>query len=270
MIYSLIGLFWLSLMSMSSIGVAGPLALTQESAPAVEAAPPPTAAETKGEAAGNSPSNAPSPPQASPTPSASTPKAGAPPATKRPKTKVGKRMYAVIQVTQGDKDLGKIKIRLFREYAPKTVENFVGLAQGTLGWIASNTGRPTAGTKIKRRYYDGLLFHRVVPGFVIQGGDPLGTGRGGPGHVVPDEITTQLSHGKAGMVAMANKGPGTNGSQFYITLAPKKDLDGTYTIFGEVVSGMSTVEAIAAVPVDNTEHRPISPVIMKRVDIVDE
>ncbi len=129
---------------------------------------------------------------------------------------------------------GLITCRLDFEKAPLTVTNFVGLAEGT-------KQHNRAGVK---HFYDGLTFHRVVPGFVIQGGDPQGNGMGGPGYKFPDEINPELKHDKPGILAMANSGPNTNGSQFYITLAPEPNLDGKYNVFGSVVNGMDVVRAI--------------------------
>jgi FKBP-type peptidyl-prolyl cis-trans isomerase len=129
---------------------------------------------------------------------------------------------------------GKIVLSLAFEKAPMTVTSFVGLAEGTISANGS-TGK---------RYFDGLTFHRVVPGFVIQGGDPAGNGTGGPGYTFPNEISSELKHDAAGVLAMANAGPDTNGSQFYITLAPVPQLDGSYSVFGRVVRGQEVVEAI--------------------------
>lgn len=191
---------------------------------------------------------------------------GAKAVTAAPIKKARKRvheMYAVIDVTHDNKDLGKIKIQLFFKRAPKTVDNFVGLAEGTKEFTDPKTGK-----KVKRHFYDGLTFHRIVPEFVIQGGDPLGNGRGGPGYKFNDEIRQELVFDRVGMVAMANAGPNTNGSQFFITLKPETFLNGKYSIFGEVVDGMDVVHAIAEVPTDHRTDRPLTPVIMKKVTII--
>ncbi len=135
-------------------------------------------------------------------------------------------LYAVI-----DMGLGPITLELYPESAPLTVASFVGLAEGKF----MGTGKP---------YFDGLLFHRVEPGFVVQGGDPTGTGTGGPGYKFPNEIDPKLNYAEEGMLAMANSGPDTNGSQFFITLAPTQALTGSYTIFGRVIKGMEVVKAI--------------------------
>lgn len=140
-------------------------------------------------------------------------------------------LYAEIETAKGD-----IVIELFAERAPATVMNFVGLAEGAL----DNTHAPG------KPYFDGLTFHRVEPGFVVQGGDPSGDGTGGPGYRFPTETHPQLVHDTAGVVAMANSGPDTNGSQFYITMTPTPHLDGGYNVFGEVVDGMDTVTSIEA------------------------
>ena len=135
-------------------------------------------------------------------------------------------LYATIRTARG-----LIVLELFADKAPLAVASFVGLAEGSF----APSGKP---------FFDGVTFHRVEPGFVIQGGDPTGTGRGGPGYQFPNEIDPSLSFGLAGVLGMANAGPDTNGSQFYITLGPAKFLDGSYTVFGRVVSGMQAVQAI--------------------------
>ncbi len=167
----------------------------------------------------------------------------------------GKAMFATIDTTAG-----KIRIKLHGDKTPLTVENFVGLAEGTKEFTDPRTGK-----KEKRPYYDGVIFHRVIPGFVIQGGDPTGTGMGGPGYKFKNEIHPELKHSKPGIVAMANAGPDTNGSQFYITLAPLKDLDGGYTVFGEVVSGQDVVEAIANAP--RSGERPVDPAKINKITV---
>lgn len=139
-----------------------------------------------------------------------------------------------------DTSLGKFKIKLFQDKAPKTVENFVGLAEGTKEYRDMKTGKKT-----KSKYYDGLVFHRVIDGFMIQGGCPLGNGTGGPGFEFADEFHPLLKHDKPGILSMANRGPNTNGSQFFITVAPTPHLDNRHTVFGEVVEGMDVVYAIA-------------------------
>ncbi len=144
-------------------------------------------------------------------------------------------LHATFQTTAGE-----IVVRLLPEKAPKTVENFVGLAEGTREWTDPKTGQ-----KVKRPLYDGTLFHRVIPQFMIQGGDPLGTGTGGPGYRFADEIGPDNKFDRAGLLAMANAGPNTNGSQFFITEVPTTHLNRGHTIFGEVVKGGDLVAKIA-------------------------
>jgi len=151
------------------------------------------------------------------------------------------RPKAVIETTKG-----KIVIELYSDKAPKTVENFVTLA--------------------KKGFYNGIIFHRVIPGFMVQTGDPTGTGRGGPGYNFPDEFGPDLTHKTAGTVSMANAGPNTNGSQFFITLAPTPWLDGKHAIFGTVIEGQNVVDQIAAVERDAND-RPLVNVAMKQVTI---
>src|SRR5438876_11294665 len=131
---------------------------------------------------------------------------------------------------------GSFKVHLFDEEAPSTVANFVGLAEGSKEWTDPRTGR-----KVKQPYYNGTIFHRVIDGFMIQGGDPLGQGTGGPGYMFADEFHPGARHSKAGMLSMANAGPNTNGSQFFITLGPTPHLDNRHSVFGEVVEGLDVV-----------------------------
>jgi peptidyl-prolyl cis-trans isomerase A (cyclophilin A) len=145
-------------------------------------------------------------------------------------------MFATFKTSLGD-----IVVKLFPEKAPKTVENFVGLAEGTKEWKD-----PKSGQMVKKPLYDGTLFHRVIPQFMIQGGDPLGNGTGGPGYKFADEIGPDNKFSKPGLLAMANAGPNTNGSQFFITEVPTPWLDKGHTIFGEVVKGFELVPKIVA------------------------
>ena len=156
---------------------------------------------------------------------------------------------------------GNFTVELFESKAPKTVANFVGLAEGTKEWT-----HPQTRQKEKKPYYDGIIFHRVIEGFMIQGGDPLGQGTGGPGYNFADEFHPSLRHNKAGILSMANAGPGTNGSQFFITLAPTPHLDNRHSVFGEVVSGLDVVKKIGSVPTGR-QDRPIKPVVMNKVTI---
>lgn len=159
---------------------------------------------------------------------------------------------------------GTFKIKLFADKTPKTVENFVGLAEGTKEFTDPKTSK-----KEKKPFYDGLIFHRVIPNFMIQGGCPLGTGTGGPGYRFEDEIVKGLSHDKPGKLSMANAGPGTNGSQFFITVAATPWLDGKHTVFGEVVEGYDIVEKISKVKTGAMD-KPATPIIIKSVKIIRE
>ena len=154
---------------------------------------------------------------------------------------------------------GEFTVKLLPEKAPKTVANFVGLAEGT---IDPATGKPGK----SKPYYDGLTFHRIIDGFMIQGGDPTGTGSGGPGYRFADEIDRTHKFDKAGIMAMANAGPNTNGSQFFITVAPYPQLPLNYTIFGEVVEGLTVVQAIGKVKT-GVNDKPVQPVVMQKVTI---
>ena len=166
--------------------------------------------------------------------------------------------YAVL-----DTEKGVITCRLFEKEAPVTVANFIGLATGTKEWK-----HPRTGEKKKSRFYDGLSFMRVIPGFMIQGGDPLNNCTGGPGYEFEDEFSSGLKFNKPGLLAMANAGPGTNGSQFFITDAGStpSHLNNRHTIFGEVVEGMDVVSAIARVPAEG--GMAVKPVRINKVDIM--
>jgi peptidyl-prolyl cis-trans isomerase A (cyclophilin A) len=157
------------------------------------------------------------------------------PAPKKEK-KMADPMYATFKTSIGD-----IVVKLLPEKAPKTVENFVGLAEGAKEWKD-----PRSGQMVKKPLYDGTVFHRVIPQFMIQGGDPLGNGTGGPGYKFADEIGPDNKFSKPGLLAMANSGPNTNGSQFFITEVPTPWLDRGHTVFGEVVKGFDLVPKIVA------------------------
>ncbi|MEV7178334.1 peptidylprolyl isomerase [Kitasatospora sp. NPDC093679] len=160
-------------------------------------------------------------------------------------------------------DQGDIVVDLFPFHAPRTVANFVELAEGTREWVD-----PESGEKVARPLYDGTVFHRVIGGFMIQGGDPLGDGTGGPGYAFADEFHPELAFTKPFLLAMANAGPGTNGSQFFITVAPATRLTRKHTIFGEVTdpAAREVVKRIAAVATDG-DDRPLRPVVIESVEI---
>ncbi|GGJ15490.1 peptidyl-prolyl cis-trans isomerase [Streptomyces brasiliensis] len=170
---------------------------------------------------------------------------------------VAEQLYATLKTNHGD-----IEVRLFPNHAPRTVANFVELAQGEREWT-----HPQTGVKSTDRLYDGTIFHRVIGGFMIQGGDPLGTGIGGPGYEFADEFHPELSFNKPYLLAMANAGPGTNGSQFFITVAPTAWLTRKHTIFGEVTdpAGQKVVDAIAAVPTTKPNDRPVNDVVIESI-----
>ncbi|MBA3719533.1 MAG: peptidylprolyl isomerase [Nocardioidaceae bacterium] len=158
---------------------------------------------------------------------------------------------------------GDVVLRLFPDHAPKTVRNFTDLAEGTREWTDPRSGKQESG-----RFYDGLGFHRVIGDFMIQGGCPLGTGTGGPGYTFDDEFHPELGFDRPYLLAMANAGPGTNGSQFFITIKATSWLNFKHTIFGEVVDDDSraVVDAIATTRTDRSD-RPVEPVVIERVDI---
>src|SRR5882672_9595632 len=157
---------------------------------------------------------------------------------------------------------GNFTVRLFDVEVPKTVANFTGLADGTTEWTDPRTGKKT-----KEPYYNGTVFHRVIADFMIQGGDPLGQGTGGPGYKFADEFNPKLRHSKPGMLSMANAGPNTNGSQFFVTLAATPWLDNKHSVFGEVAEGMDIVKKIGSVPTAKPSDKPIKPVTIQSVKI---
>ena len=156
---------------------------------------------------------------------------------------------------------GSFTARLLDQEAPKTVENFVGLAEGTKEWTDPRSNR-----KVTQPYYDGVIFHRVIDGFMIQGGDPLGQGIGGPGYTFADEFHPKARHNKAGILSMANRGPNTNGGQFFITLAPTPHLDDRHSVFGEVVEGLDVVRKIGSTRTGERD-RPITDVVIQNIAI---
>jgi peptidyl-prolyl cis-trans isomerase A (cyclophilin A) len=157
---------------------------------------------------------------------------------------------------------GNFTARLFDAETPKTVANFTGLADGSKEWTD-----PRSGKKVKQPYYDGTVFHRVIDGFMIQGGDPLGQGTGGPGYTFADEFHPKLRHSKAGLLSMANRGPNTNGGQFFITLAATPWLDDKHTVFGEITEGMDVVKKIGSTATSKPGDRPLKPITVEKVTI---
>ena len=156
---------------------------------------------------------------------------------------------------------GNFTVRLYNDQAPKTVENFVGLAEGTKEW-----SDPRTNETVTKPYYDGVIFHRVISGFMIQGGDPLGQGIGGPGYTFADEFHPELRHDKAGILSMANRGPNTNGGQFFITLGPTPHLDDRHSVFGEVVEGMDVIRKIGSTRTGERD-RPVTDIVIKSIKI---
>ena len=155
---------------------------------------------------------------------------------------------------------GSFTVKLFDAEVPNTVKNFADLAEGTQEFVDPKTGQKTT-----RPFYDGLVFHRVIDSFMIQGGCPLGTGTGGPGYKFADEFHPSLRHTKPGILSMANSGPNTNGSQFFITLVPTAWLDNKHSVFGEVVEGMDVIEKIGSTP--TRSDRPVTPITIESVKI---
>jgi len=171
---------------------------------------------------------------------------------------VASELYATLHTS-----LGPVRVKLFPDHAPKTVRNFVGLADGTGEWTDPKTGKKGTGP-----LYAGTVFHRVISGFMIQGGDPLGTGTGGPGYRFGDEFHPELRFDRPYLLAMANAGPGTNGSQFFVTVGPTPHLNMKHTIFGEVADQPSrdTVDTIAATPTGPMD-RPRTDVVLESIEI---
>jgi peptidyl-prolyl cis-trans isomerase A (cyclophilin A) len=161
-----------------------------------------------------------------------------------------------------DTTMGKFTMELFGDKTPKTVANFVGLAEGTKEWKHPKTGEKHTA----KPFYDGIVFHRVIGGFMIQGGDPLGQGFGGPGYQFEDEFHPELRHDRTGIMSMANAGPNTNGSQFFITLGPTPHLDRRHSVFGAVISGLDVIEKIGHTATDAND-RPKTPVVINSVTI---
>ena len=166
-------------------------------------------------------------------------------------------MYAHFTTSEGN-----FTVRLFDAETPNTVANFTGLADGSKEWTDPRTSK-----KVKQPYYNGTIFHRVIAGFMIQGGDPLGQGIGGPGYKFADEFHPTLRHTKAGILSMANSGPNTNGGQFFITLAATSWLDNKHSVFGEVVTGMDVVTKIGKAATSKPGDRPLKPITLESVTI---
>ena len=166
--------------------------------------------------------------------------------------------YAIFHTTMGD-----FVAVLYKDKAPKTVANFVGLANGSKEWTDPKTRQPA-----NRPLYEGVVFHRVIPDFMIQGGDPLGTGTGGPGYQFEDEFHRDLRHDVPGLLSMANAGPNTNGSQFFVTVAATPWLDRKHSIFGKVVEGYDVVESISNLDRDSRD-RPRQTVTINNIEIVE-
>jgi len=174
-------------------------------------------------------------------------------------TKMPDQLYAILETSKGT-----IVCELFPKQTPITVANFVELAKGEKEWVDPRTGK-----KEKKPLYDGTIFHRVIPNFMVQGGDPLGMGVGGPGYKFEDEIVAELTFAEPGKLAMANAGPGTNGSQFFITVIPTPWLQGKHTIFGQVIKGQEVIDAIISVDRDPRD-KPLEPVVLKKVTFKEE
>ncbi|MCP3162837.1 peptidylprolyl isomerase [Myxococcus qinghaiensis] len=175
------------------------------------------------------------------------------------KAYAGQDIQATLETNQGP-----IVVRLFSKDAPNTVSNFVGLATGEKSWTDPRSGERVTGKPL----YDGVTFHRVIPGFMIQGGDPTGSGMGSPGYRFADEFKSGRTFDKVGLLAMANAGPGTNGSQFFITTSTPAYLNNKHTIFGEVVKGYDVVEKISKVATGPGD-RPVDPVVIQKITLAD-
>ena len=168
-------------------------------------------------------------------------------------------LYAHFETTAGE-----FTIELFHEKAPETVGNFVNLATGRQDWRHPVTGEVHAG----KPYYEGIIFHRVITGFMIQTGDPSGTGTGGPGYTIADEFGDGLRHSREGMVSMANRGPNTGSSQFFITLAATRHLDGKHAIFGRVIKGLGVIRKIGRVQTHRRTNKPVRDITINKVRIL--
>jgi peptidyl-prolyl cis-trans isomerase A (cyclophilin A) len=226
-----------------------------ETPPATPAPAAPATAEPAPTTKPAAPTPEPATPASEPAAPATKPAADATPGTSA--KSYGPGIYAHFTTSRGN-----FIVRFFDKDAPITVQNFVGLAEGKKAWTDPRTGR-----QVRRAYFTNVLFHRVIPNFMIQGGDPTGTGTGGPGYKFDNEISPKHKHDRAGIVSMANSGPDTNGSQFFVTVAPYPSLDGNYSIFGEVVDGLPVVVGISKVPRSPGDNRPLTDVVIKSVRI---
>ncbi len=192
--------------------------------------------------------------------------------TKKAEQRRLKRVLAIFELEQEGQPLGIVKAQLFVDKVPKTTSNFIGLAEGTLGFKEFDESKGKLGALTNRPFYNGLTFHRVVPDFVVQGGCPFGTGRGGPGFTIPDEILTELRHDAPGMLSMAKEGSrkDSGGSQFFFTLQPLKQLDGKYPVFGKVIEGLDIIKKMGMVKRDPINEQPKETLTIKKVSIVRE
>jgi peptidyl-prolyl cis-trans isomerase A (cyclophilin A) len=182
-----------------------------------------------------------------------------------------KRILALIEITIGGKPAGTMKAQLFPDKAPETVTNFVELAEGTKQFKEYDEKRGKIGSITVRPFYDGLTIHRLVPNYVVQGGCPFGTGRGGPGHFINDEFHPDLKHNAPGILSMANTGKkNSGGSQFFITLKELPHLNGRFAIFGKVIEGLDVLTKISQVKRDMMTEKPLEPVVFKSIKIVRE
>lgn len=179
----------------------------------------------------------------------------------KPAEKVAKAEAKKARSATFETNMGKFDVEFYPDEAPETVENFAALAEGKKEFTDPKTDK-----KVKRKFYDGLIFHRIIDGFMIQGGCPLGNGRGNPGYSFKDEFSPIRRHDDAGILSMANAGPGTNGSQFFITVAPQPRLNDKHTVFGKVTKGLDVVMKISKVET-GSEDRPVKDVVIKHIKI---
>lgn len=274
-VVSILILFLFSLSLMAQTPPVEPLPPENPAPPASPISPPAPATPAVVETSTAQPVPAPTTPTPTPTvtetSTAPTQPVAAPPPAKKDHRRL-KRVLAVFEIEHGGKPFGTFKAVIHVDKAPKTAENFIGLAEGTKQFKEFDTARGKLGALTMRRFYDGLTFHRIVKDFVVQGGCPFGTGKGNPGYKIPDEVRRDLSHDTAGVLSMAREGnkKDSAGSQFFITLAPLKHLDGKATVFGKVVEGLDIVKKMAEIKRDPMSEKPVEPLVMKKVSIVRE